>query len=52
MFLTVGTYKEGNTDITTASSGSNFPVGFHPDVLFSGRAFPYHTSSGNVYGEE
>ena len=51
IMITVATNKKGDVDVTNAVSGSKYPVGFHPDILFSGRSFPYHTLSGNVYGE-
>jgi hypothetical protein len=47
--LTVGTNENGDAD---ASSGSKYPVGFHPDVLFSGRCFPYHTLGGDIYAPD
>lgn len=52
IMLTIGTNANGDADITDSSKGSRFPVGFHPDVLFSGRAFPQHRLNGNIYGEQ
>ena len=52
IMISVGTNKNGDVDISNSTSGSKFPVGFHPDVLFSGRAFPFNTIEGNVYGED
>lgn len=52
MFLTIWTDKDWDANISNASSWSNFPVWFHPKILFSWRAFPYHNSNWNVYGEE
>lgn len=55
MILTVGTNKNGDVDITQeidGGSGSLFPVGFHPDVLFSGRAFPFSYQEGIVNVED
>ena len=52
IMVTIGTDDNGDTDITYSNHGAKFPVGFHPDVLFSGRSFPYHTLDGNVYAED
>ena len=52
IFLTVWTNKEWNTDISNSSNWSKFPIWFNSKVLFSWRAFPYHTLEWNVYGED
>lgn len=41
LILTIWTNSKGNSDISNKSIGGNFPVWFHPNILFSGRAFPY-----------
>ena len=52
IMLTIGTNANGDADITNANHGSKFPVGFHPDALFSGRSFPYHTLDGYIYAAD
>ncbi|MBO4849517.1 MAG: hypothetical protein J5529_01300 [Prevotella sp.] len=50
IMLTVGTNENGDADV--ANGGSRYPMGFHPDVLFSGRCFPYHTLGGDIYAPD
>lgn len=52
IFITIWTNKSWNADITNSNSGSDFPVWFHKDVLFSWRAFPYNTVRWNISGED
>lgn len=47
--ITVGThYDASNMNIAQWNFGSKFPVGFHNDVLFAGRHFPYVDTEGAV----
>lgn len=48
LMASIGTNKIGDADLTIKRSGSKYPVGFHNDVLFAGRIFPYLSS----YGED
>ena len=42
LILTFGTNKDGDIDQTNEIyESSKFPVGFHYDILFAGRAFPF-----------
>ena len=46
LFVTVATNPSGDIDQTNEIyESSKFPVGFHNDVLFSGRSFPYHSTT-------
>ena len=53
MMGTFATNAVGDVDQTNEIyESSKFPVGFHDDVCFSGRAFPYHnSSSGKIEAE-
>jgi len=53
LMVTVGTNPSGDAQVADYTAGSKFPVGFHNDILFAGRAFPYNSSSqGSIMGEE
>lgn len=54
LMVTVGTNAEGDIDQTneTQIGFSKFPVGFADNVLFSGRAFPFHSSSLSCYSAQ
>ena len=46
LIVTIATSPSGDIDQTNEIyESSKFPVGFHKDVLFSGRSFPYHSTT-------
>ena len=46
LIVTVATNRIGDIDQTNEIyECSKFPVGFHNDILFAGRAFPAHSSA-------
>lgn len=48
IMVTIGTNKNGNTDITNLTNEvSKFPIWFHPKVLFAWRIFPYDSAHNN-----
>jgi len=50
---TFSTNKNGDVDQTNENyESSRFPVGFHDDVCFSGRAFPAHSSATDMIEAE
>ena len=53
LFVTVATDSDGDIDQTSEIyESSRYPVGFHKDVLFSGRSFPYHsTEDGTIHAK-
>ena len=51
MMVTVGTNPVGDVDVAQLTIGSKYPLGFHKDVLFAGRLFPYMDTDGIVRGE-
>ena len=55
LMVSVGTNPSGDANIINDHieyGGSKYPVGFHNNVLFAGRFFPYQTLSGKVFAEE
>ena len=53
LLVTTGTNDKGDTDQSgNVYSSSRFPVAFHNQVLFSGRAFPYHSLNSGVIEAE
>ena len=53
LLVTVGTNASGDVDQTDEEvSSSLFPVGFHDNVLFAGRAFPRHDLDNGYFSAE
>ena len=54
LVVTFGTNDKGDADQTGITySSSRFPIGFHDNALFAGRAFPYHSvRTGNIEAEK
>ena len=54
LFATIGTNDKGDSDQTgVIYSTSCFPVGFHDEALFAGRAFPFHQmTKDEIWGEK
>jgi len=50
-FLTFGTNKEWDVDLTDETTGSKFPIWFHDDVLFSWRSFPHKETDNKIHAE-